>query len=189
MDAGVWKEILAMLEAGDAVAALERCRVYWEQIGGPAPRASARDSLRELNRRLTVWEQIGLYVGEVNRRPDNPRTWKLLGYAYMWAGAYIPVLLRAAEQALLASAAREDDAALTVNLEEKMELCRNALAGAEEARAEIAEGERLFARTFDVLPDEVAMPEPFVSAGIVGAAKLKITAAVIAPDLLDILDR
>jgi hypothetical protein len=189
MDASVWKEIVGLLEASDAAAAIERCRLYWDETGGPAPRSSAEDSLRELNRRLTVWQQIDLYVGEVNRRPENPRSWKLLGYAYMWAGSYIPVLLRAAEQALLASAAREDDAALTVNLEEKMELCRSALAGGEEARAEIAEGERLFAETFDELPAEVPMPEPFVDGGIVGSAALRVTAAVIAPDLLDILDR
>jgi hypothetical protein len=189
MDTGVWKEIVGLLEARDTAAAMERCRRYWEETGGPVPRASAEDSLRELNRRLTVWQQIDLYAGEVNRRPENPRSWKLLGYAYMWAGSYIPVLLRAAEQALLASAAREDDAALAANLEEKMELCRRALAGGEEARTEIAEGERIFAETFDQLPAEVPMPEPFVNAGIVGSAALIVTAAVIAPDLLDILDR
>lgn len=189
MDTGVWKEIIGLLEVRDTAAALERCRLYWEETGGPAPRASVEESLREFNRRLTVWQQIDLYVGEVNRRPENPRSWKLLGYAYMWAGSYIPVLLRAAEQALLASAAREDDAALVVNLEEKMELCRKALAGGEEARAEIAESERLSAETFDELPAEVPIPEPFVNAGIVGSAALKVTAAVIAPDLLDILDR
>lgn len=189
MDTGVWKEIVGLLETSGAAAAIERCRLYWDETGGPEPRASAEDSLRELNRRLTVWQQIDLYVGEVNRRPENPRSWKLLGYAYMWAGSYIPVLLRAAEQTLLASAAREDDGALAANLEEKMELCRNALAGDEEARAEIAESERLFAETFDEIPAEVPMPEPFVDAGIVGSAALKVTAAVIAPDLLEILDR
>lgn len=189
MDASVRKDIVDLLEAGDAAAALERCRLYWDETGGLAPRASGEDSLRELNRRLTVWQQIELYAGEVDRRPDNPRSWKLLGYAYMWAGSYIPVLLRAAEQALLASAVREDDAAAAANLEEKMELCRQALAGGEEARAELAEGENLFAETFDELPAEVPMPEPFINAGIVGLPALKVTAAVIAPDLLDILDR
>ncbi|HUV86235.1 MAG TPA: hypothetical protein VMX79_03895 [bacterium] len=189
MDASVRKDIVDLLEAGDAAAALERCRLYWDETGGPPRRTSGDDSLRELNCRLTVWEQIELYVGEVNRRPDNPRSWKLLGYAYMWAGSYIPVLLRAAEQALLASAAREDDAAMAANLEENMELCRQALAGGEDARAEIAGGERLFAETFGELPAEVSMPDPFVAAGIVGSAALKVAAAVIAPDLLDILDR
>jgi hypothetical protein len=189
MDAGVLKDVVELLEGGDAAAALERCRLYWDETGGPSPRASVEDSLRELNRRFTVWQQIELYVAEVNRRSENPRSWKLLGYAYMWAGSYIPVLLRAAEQALLASAAREDDPAMAANLEEKMELCRQALGGGEDARAEIARGESLFAATFDELPAEVSMPEPFVAAGIVGAATLKVTAAVVAPDLLDILDR
>jgi hypothetical protein len=107
----------------------------------------------------------------------------------MWGGLYIPVLLRAAEQALLASTAREDDEALVANLEEKMELCRQALAGGKEARTEIAGGEGLFAETFNVLPAEVPMPEAFVSARIVALRALKVTAAVIAPDLLDVLDR
>ncbi len=189
MDTGVWKEIVDLLETGDAAAALERYRLYWDEAGGPPRCTSGEDSLRELNRRLTVWQQIELYVGEADRRPDNPRSWKLLGYAYMWGGLYIPVLLRAAEQALLASAVREDDEALVANLEEKMELCRQAIAGDKEARTEIAEGERLFAKIFDVLPAEVLMPEAFVSARIVASPALKITAAVIAPDLLDILDR
>lgn len=105
----------------------------------------------------------------------------------MRAGLYIPVLLRAAEQALLASAARVEDASVTANLEEKMELCRRALAGGKEARAEIAEGEPAFAEGFSEFPAEVPMPEPFVDAGIVALPALKVTAAVIAPDLLEIL--
>ncbi len=189
MDTSVWKEIVDLLEGGDAAAALERCRLYWDEAGGLPRRASGENSLREFNRRLTVWQQIELYVGEVDRRPENPRSWKLLGYAYMWGGLYIPVLLRAAEQALLASAAREDDEALVANLEEKMELCRQALAGGKEARTEIAGGEGLFAETFNVFPAEVPMPEAFVSARIVALPALKVTAAVIAPDLLDVLDR
>jgi len=189
MDTSGWKDIFDLLEAGDAAAALDRCRLYWDEAGGPPRRSSGEDSLRELNRRLTVWQQIELYAGEVDRRPENPRSWKLLGYAYMWGGLYIPVLLRAAEQALLASAAREDDEALVANLEEKMELCRQAIAGDKAARTEIAGGEQLFAEKFDVLPAEVPMPEVFVSARIVGLPALKVTAAVIAPDLLDILDR
>lgn len=189
METSFWKEVVALLEAGDVTPALERCRTYWDETGGPPRRASGYDPLRELNRRLTVWHQIELYVGEIDRRPENSRSWKLLGYAYMWAGLYIPVLLRAAEQAFLASAAREDDEALVANLEEKMELCRRALAGNEEARIEIAEGGKMFAASFDEFPPEVPMPKAFVRAGVVGLPALKVTAAVIAPDLLEILDR
>ncbi len=189
MDDDVLKEIVDLIEAGDVATALKRCSIYWDEVGGPQHRTSGEDPLREINRRLTVWQQIELYVGEVDRRPDNARSWKLLGYAYMWAGLYIPVLLRAAEQALLASIAREDDEAVISNLEEKMELCRQAIAGSEEARSEIAGGERVFANTFDVFPAEVSMPEVFVNARIVALPALKVTAAVIAPDLLDILDR
>jgi hypothetical protein len=189
MEATPWKDIAALLEAGEVAAALERCAAYWDETGGPPVRASGYDPVRELNRRLTVWRQIELYVGEIDRRPENPRSWKLLGYAYMWAGSYIPVLWRAAEQALLASAAREEDEALVANLEEKMELCRRALAGDEEARVEVAEGEKLFAASFAEFPPEIPMPRIFVRAGIVGLPALKVTAAVIAPDLLEILDR
>lgn len=189
MDNDVLKEIVDLIEAGDAAAALERCSIYWDEAGGPPHRKSGDDPLRELNRRLTVWQQIELYVEEVDRRPENARAWKLLGYAYMRGGLYIPILLRAAEQALLASAAREDDEALVANLEEKMELCRQVIAGGKEARAEIAEGEKLFAEEFDVFPAEVPMPEAFVNARIAALPTLKVTAAVIAPDLLDILDR
>jgi hypothetical protein len=32
------------------------------------------------------------------------------------------------------------------------------------------------------------MPEPFVSSGVVGQPELEVTAAVIAPDLLEILN-
>lgn len=188
METGVWKEILSLLEDRRTFDALERWRGYWDQAGGPAPFASGDDPLRDLNRRLTVWQQIELYVWEVNRRPNNPRSWKLLGYAYMRAGLYVPVLLRAAEQALLASAARLEDAVLTANLEDKMELCRRALAGDKEARAEIAEGERAFAESFYEFPAEVSMPEPFINSGIVALPALKVTPAVIAPDLLEIID-
>ncbi len=184
----VWKEIVGLLEAGEAAAALARCRVYWDEVEGPRPQVAGDDLLREFNRCLTVWQQIDLFVWEVNRRPHNPRTWKLLGYAYMWAGLYIPVLLRAAEQALLASVAQEEDAGLAANLEEKMELCRRALAGDKDARAEIAAGEQAFASSFAEFPTSVPMPEPFVSSGVVGQSELKVTAAVIAPDLLEILN-
>ncbi|NIT36571.1 MAG: hypothetical protein GTN49_08725 [candidate division Zixibacteria bacterium] len=188
MEENVWKEIEGLLEAEGAAAAVARCRIYWDEVDGPRPQVEGDDLLREFNRRLTVWQQIDLFVWEVNRRPHNPRTWKLLGYAYMWAGLYIPLLLRAAEQALLASVAQEEDAALAVNLEEKMELCRRALAGDRDARAEIAAGERAFASGFVEFPASVPMPEPFVRSGIVGQSELKVTAAVIAPDLLEILN-
>ncbi len=188
MESDAWKEVLRLLEAGQIARALDRCRAYWDEAGGPAPRASGDDPLREFNRRLTVWQQIELYVWEVNRRPSNARSWKLLAYAYMRAGLYIPALLRAAEQALLASAAHEENAALAANIEEKMELCRRALAGDKEARAEIAKSERAFAENFFEFPTEVPMPEPFVNSGIVALPALKVTAAVIAPDLLEIID-
>jgi hypothetical protein len=183
------REITALLAAGDADGALDRCRAYFDEVGGPeAEPGEGNDYLREFNRRLTVWQQIELYVREVDRRPQNKRSWKLLGYAYMWAGLYVPVLLRAAGQAFLASAAREENAAPAANLEEKIELCRLALAGDEEARAELATGGRTFAAEFAEFPAVVPMPEPFVCAGIVGERELKVTAAVIAPDLLDVLN-
>ena len=188
MEEDIWKEIVGLLEAGEAAAAVARCRAYWDEVDGPRPQVEGDDLLREFNRRLTVWQQIDLFVWEVNRRPHNPRTWKLLGYAYMWAGLYIPLLLRAAEQALLASVAQEKDAALAANLEEKMELCRRALAGDKDARAEIAAGEQTFANNFVEFPASVPLPEPFVSSGVVGQPELKVTAAVIAPDLLEILN-
>jgi hypothetical protein len=182
------KDIASLLEAGDVDGALERCRAYFDEIGGPAYRPEEDDYLREFNRGLTVWQQLDLYVGEVDRRPHNPRSWKLLGYAYMWAGVYVPILLRAAEQAFLISTAYEEDAALVANLEEKMELCRLALTGDEGARGELAAGERAFAKEFEDFPAAIPMPEPFVNSGIVPGRELKVTAAIIAPDLLDILN-
>lgn len=105
----------------------------------------------------------------------------------MRAGLYVPVLLRAAEQAFLVSAAQEENASLAANLEEKMELCRAALAGDRNARAELAEGESAFAAEFEEFPAAVPLPEPFVEAGIAAESELKLTAAVIAPDLWDLL--
>ncbi|MGD8718798.1 MAG: hypothetical protein PVH29_08245 [Candidatus Zixiibacteriota bacterium] len=189
MAADVWAGIIALVEAGDAAAAVERCLAFWEREGGPAERPEGDDDpIRALNSLLTVWQQIELYVGEVNRRSANPRTWKLLAYAYMWAGAYVPALLRAAEQALLASAAREEDEGRAANIDEKMELCRRALAGEKEARAELIAGEEAFAAKFTDFPARVPMPELFVRSGAARQAELTITAAVIAPDLLDILN-
>ena len=187
MGSDVREDIAALVEAGDVDGALERCRAYFDEAGGPAARPDDNDYLREFNR-LTVWQQLELYVWEVDRRPRNARAWKLLGYAYMWAGLYIPILLRAAEQAFLISTAQEEDAALAANLEEKMELCRAALAGDKNARAELAAGEQAFTTEFEEFPAVVSMPEPFVKSGIVPERELKVTAAIIAPDLLDILN-
>lgn len=188
MGSDVREDIAALLEAGDVDGALERCRAHFDEVGGPAARPDEDDYLREFNRRLTVWQQLELYVREVDRRPHNTRSWKLLGYAYMWAGLYVPILLRAAEQAFLISTSQEEDAALAANLEEKMELCRAALAGDKNARAELAAGEQAFATEFEEFPAVVPMPEPFVNSGIVPERELKVTAAIIAPDLLDILN-
>jgi hypothetical protein len=189
MASDTWAEIIALAEGGDAAAAIERCRAFWDELGGPPEKPTGEDDpVRALNSRLTVWQQIELYVGEVNLRSANPRTWKLLAYAYMWAGSYVPVLLRAAEQALLASVAREEDEGRAANIDEKMELCRRALAGEKEARAELVAGEEAFAAKFTDFPARVPMPEPFVRSGVVRQTELTITAAVIAPDLLDILN-
>lgn len=188
MTSDALKEIASLLAAGDVDGALERCRVYFDEVGGPAARAEEDDYLREFNRGLTVWQQLELYVWEVDRRPHNARSWKLLGYAYMWAGVYVPILLRAAEQAFLISAAHEEDAALVANLEEKMEICRAALAGDKDARGELAAGEQAFSKEFEDFPAAIPMPEPFVSSGIAPGRELKVTAAIIAPDLLDILN-
>jgi len=182
------EEIIELLERGETETALAHCRALWEETAGPSPPGTEPDFVGELNRRLTVWEQLELYVGEVNRRPANPRTWKLLGYAYMWAGLYIPVLLRAAEQAFLASTAYEEDSSLRLNLDEKMELCRRALAGEAEARAELAAGGETFARAFEKFPPAVPFPDPFLQAGVTARAELTVTTAVVAPDLLDLLD-
>jgi len=182
------QDIAELLDAGDVEGALARWRAHFDDVGGPAARPDEDDYVREFNRRLTVWQQLELYVWEVERRPHNARSWKLLGYAYMWAGLYVPILLRAAEQAFLISSAHEEDAALTSNLEEKMELCRLALGGDEDARAELAAGEHAFARQFETFPAVIPMPEPFVHSGIAPQRELKVTAAIIAPDLLDILN-
>lgn len=182
------KDIASQLEAGDVDGALERCREYFDDVGGPASRPEEDEQLRDFNRGLTIWQQLDLYVWEVDRRPHNARSWKLLGYAYMWAGIYVPVLLRAAEQAFLISTAHEEDAALVANLEQKMELCRLALAGDKDARGELAAGERAFAKEFEDFPVVIPMPEPFVNSGIVPGREIKVTAAIIAPDLLDILN-
>jgi hypothetical protein len=159
------KEIASLLAAGDVDGALARCRAFFDEVGGPAVRAEEDDYLREFNRGLTVWQQLELYVWEVDRRPHNARSWKLLGLAYMWAGVYVPIVLRAAEQAFLISAAHEED-----------------------ARGELAAAEQAFSKEFDDFPDAIPMPEPFVVSGIAPGRELKVTAAIIAPDLLDILN-
>jgi hypothetical protein len=188
MNRSLAEEIIMLLERGEIETALAQCRAMWEETAGPPAPRGETDFVGELNRRLTVWEQLELYVGEVNRHPTNPRTWKLLGYAYLWGGLYIPVLLRAAEQAFLASTAYEEDPSLLVNLDEKMELCRRALAGEAEARAELAAGGETFARPFKTFPPHVSFPDPFVQAGVASRAELTVTTAVVAPDLLDLLN-
>jgi len=181
-----WDDVMALADDGDGAAAVAACLDFWDREGGVPP-ASAEDGLRDFTRRLTVWDQISLFVGEVDRRPHNARVWKLLGYAYMWAGLYIPALLRAAEQAFLVNAAHEDDEGRARNAEEKVELCRRALAGDEAARAEIAAGEEAFASPADEIPAEVPMPAAFQVMGVVDRPALRVTAAVVAPDLLDLL--
>jgi len=183
-----WDEVVAAAAAGDINTALSRCRRFWDGTGGPAPQGDD-GVIRELTSRLNVWEQITLFVWEVNRRPHNARTWKLLAYAYMWAGLYIPALLRAAEQAFLVSMAHEEDDALKENINGKIELIRYALAGDAEARAELAMGERAFAAAFDGFPEQVPMPEAFVTMGIVARPALPVTTAALAQDLRELLER
>jgi len=181
--APTWGEVQTKLAAGDVAGAAAACASYWDAVGGPDARGDGDGSLRELTTRLTVWEQVALFVREVDRRPRNPRSWKLLGYAYLRAGAYVPALLFAAEQAFAASAAYTEDEPGRQNLEEKQELCRRAAAGDGDARAEIASAEASFAAPFETFPGAVPFPAAFVRAGVTTRAALELTAGALAPDL------
>jgi len=182
MNDDAWKEVVAAAAAGDVAGATALCREYWERTSGPA--GGTDETIRDFTSRLTVWEQIELWVGELDRRPHNARAWKLLGYAYMWAGLYIPALLFAAEQALWASHAHAEDEPARENLEEKVELCRRVRGGDAGAKAELASGEKAFAAPFERFPAEVPFPGAFIRMGVVTADALQVTAALVAPDLL-----
>lgn len=182
----VWERAQAALAAGDVDTAIATCLRFWDETGGPAVRPDNDEGLRSFTSGLTVWRQIDLLVAEINRRPHNPRSWKLLAYAYMWAGLYIPALLRVAEQAwLVCEAHYEDDAAAAANAREKLELTGRALAGDEEARAELAAGEKGFTVPFEVFPEEVPFPEPFWAMGVVDRRTLILNAESLAPELRD----
>jgi len=183
--AETWEAALTAAAAGDGPAALEACWAWWDRTGGPGLAEKDDVSLREVASRLTVWDQIALWVGEIDRRPHNSRSWKMLGYAFMRGGLYIPNLFSAAEQAFLVSEAHTEDEPARVILLEKIELCREARAGNISVRAELAAAEEAFAVPFGAFPEEIVLPEAFVQMGVCPGRTLKVTPAVIAPDVLD----
>jgi len=180
----LWVEAQAAITKGSVDEAIDKCLRYWDLAGGPSPQPAGDGALREFTTHLTVWRQIELFVAEIDRRPHNPRTWKLLAYAYMWGGLYIPALLRAAEQAWLVCEAHydEDDTA-AANAREKYELTRRVIAGDGDARTELAAAEKAFAAPFDEFPEEVPFPEPFMMMGIVDRRAYHIDAGSLAPEL------
>lgn len=188
MEGVTWGDVVKTAAEGNIEEAIGKCHAYWEKTGGPPAAASVEEDVRAFTRYLNVWQQIRLFVDEVDRRPHNARTWKLLAYAYMWAGVYIPALLRAAEQAFLVSSAHEEQPSVQEVLEEKIEIIKKVLAGDKDARAELALAERAFAAPFDAFPEDVPMPRVFITMGLVNQPSLIVTMASLAPDLRALLD-
>lgn len=180
----IYKEILSNIAKDDRESALDSFAAYFDEIGGPVHEISEGDDpVRRLNLEFTVWEQIEIYKNEVDRRPDNPRSWKLLGYAYMCAGLYAPILLHLAEHCLQASVARYEDDSLIINLNEKIEVIANARRGDDTARREILEAEAGLACAFDDFPETVPVPLVFYENGIVAVPEIGISETSLATDI------
>jgi hypothetical protein len=136
-------------------------------VGGPHPDSSGDDAVREINQLFTIWEQIEVFCREVDRRPNNPRSWKLLGFAYMWAGAYVPVLLYIGEHCLRAALARTvDDAESTRNIEDKLAVIAGAKAGDAEIRRDLASAEAVLAAPSESFPAKIPVPRLFHESGL-----------------------
>jgi len=177
------EEILRLLDKDERTEALRRYGYMLDETGGPGP-ADAEDAVAEINRRLTVWEQIGVFAAEVDARPENARSWKLLGLAYARGGVYVKPLLRLAECAFEAAVVREEDPAVRENVEEKTELVQAAAAGDEESLGGLIESEGVLSAPTDYLPDEVAVPALFVQAGIIGETAVPVNENTVATGLL-----
>ncbi len=180
----IYKEILSNIAKGDRKSALDSFAAYLDEIGGQAYEISEEDDpVRRLNLEFTVWEQIEVYTTEVDQRPDNPRSWKLLGYTYMCAGFYVPILLHLAEHCLQASVIRYDDNSLVNNLSDKLDIIEKARSGDEDARKELLEAEVGLACAFDDFPETVPVPLVFYENGIVAVPEIEINETGLAADI------
>lgn len=180
------EEIRFLAECGDKTAALRELAAYLDDIGGPFDDTDIEgDPLSELNPLFTVWEQIDIYCGEVDKRPENRRSWKLLGYAYMCAGVYVPVLLYLAEHCLRTSMALGEDETLNENLENKLELIDLAKYGDKEARETIVVIETGIAGFFEQFPDIVPVPDVFYVNRICPSRNIEVNENLISPDFWD----
>jgi hypothetical protein len=180
---GGTEEILRLLERGERAEALQRYGYMLDEMGGPGP-ANAEDVVVVINRCLNVWEQIGIFAAEVDTRPENARSWKLLGLAYARGGVYVTPLLRLAECAFEAAAVREGDPAVRANIEGKTELVRAAAAGDEGSLVGFLESEGVLSASTGYLPEEVPVPALFVQAGIIGKPAVPVDENTIATGLL-----
>jgi hypothetical protein len=180
---GGTEEILGLLEKGERAEALRRYGYMLDEMGGPGP-ADAEDAVVVINRYLDVWEQIGVFAAEVDTRPENARSWKLLGLAYARGGIYVTPLLRLAECAFEAAVVREKDPSIRANIEEKTELVRAAAAGDEGSLVGLLESEGLLSAPTDYLPDEVPVPALFVQAGIISKPAVPVDENTVAAGLL-----
>lgn len=180
-----YEEITKELEQGNRKSALDSFSAYLDEIGGPVVGFTEEDDrVRRLNLEFTVWEQIDVYNIEVGRRPDNPRSWKLLGYAYICAGLYVPILLYLAEHCLQASIVRYEDESLQTNIREKIDIIEKARNGDDEVRRGILEAEAGLARAFECFPKTVPVPAVFFENKIVAGSEIEINESDIATDVL-----
>jgi hypothetical protein len=160
------REILRLLEKGERIEALGRYRHLLDEMGGPGP-ANEKDPVVKVNRCLDVWEQIIIFAAEVDVRPENARSWKLLGLAYARGGVYVTPLLRLAGCAFEAALVRENDPPMRSNIEEKIE------------------GEGTLVEPTEFLPVEVPVPDLFVQAGIINKKAVPVNASTVAAGLLN----
>lgn len=182
----VYNDISRFLKKGDRKAALRSFMEYLDEIGGPDNENSdSDDPIREINTGFTVWEQIELYNREIERRPDNPRSWKLLGYAYMCAGGYVPILLYLAEHCLEASIARYEKSPLIDNLKDKLDVIERARRGDTDARVQLLGLEAGVASAFDEFPERVFVPSVFYENNIVNSSEIEINESTLSMDILE----
>ncbi|MCP4231848.1 MAG: hypothetical protein GY771_17100 [bacterium] len=182
----VYDDISRFLKKSDREAALQSFKTYLDEIGGPDNESSdGHDPVREINAEFTVWEQIVLYNHEVERRPDNPRSWKLLGYAYMCAGGYVPLLLYLAEHCLHASIARYGNNPLIDNLEDKLDVIERVRRGDTDARVQLLGLEAGVAGAFDEFPERVPVPRIFYENNIIASPEIEINESALVMDILE----
>lgn len=173
-----------MLENGERREALGRYRQLLNETGGPGF-AGEEDPITRINRCLDVWEQINVFAAEVDIRPENARSWKLLGLAYARGGVYVTPLLKLAECAFEAALVREEDPVIRSNIAEKVELVKAAIAGDEGSLVGLIEGEGILVEPTEFLPEEVAVPDLFVQAGIISKRAVPVDTNTIAAGLLN----